>query len=310
MYVVTNIYTTAVGDNVILVFGSINLDLIFPLPSLPSPGETLLAPSVRIEPGGKGANQALAAARDGALVVMTGAVGGDALADGALVLLRQADIDLSRVITTDAATGCAGIFVDREGRNVIGVGSGANLAVRSDQVEDGLLEPATTLLLQMEVPPAETAALIRRARPRGTRIVLNLAPAAPLDLHALRAVDVLVLNEAEAAWLASRLGTRPEGGDLHRALGNVVVRTLGDQGAEAASEEGPIRVPGRKVVAVDTTGAGDCFTGVLAAALDRGTPLAPALHRANAAAALCCTRAGSQGTMPTTAEINAALRSS
>ena len=293
----------------ILVFGSINLDLIFPLPSLPSPGETLLAPSVRIEPGGKGANQALAASRDGARVIMVGAVGRDALADGALVLLRQADIDLSRVVTADAATGCAGIFVDREGRNVIGVGSGANLAVRSDQVEDALLVPAATLLLQMEVPPAETAVLIRRARARGARIVLNLAPAASLDLDALRAVDVLVLNEAEAASLGSHLGTRAEAGDLHRALGSVVVRTLGDQGAEAASEDGPIHVPGRKVVAVDTTGAGDCFTGVLAAALDRGIPLAPALHRANAAAALCCTRAGSQGTMPTTAEINTALRS-
>ena len=293
----------------ILVFGSINLDLIFPLPSLPSPGETLLAPSVRIEPGGKGANQALAAARDGARVVMTGAVGGDALADGALVLLHQADIDLSRVITADAATGCAGIFVDREGRNVIGVGSGANLAVRADQVEDALLVPETLLLLQMEVPPAENAALIRRARARGARIVLNLAPAAPLDLDALRAVDVLVLNEAEAAWLASRLGTRAEADDLHRALGRVVVRTLGEQGAEAASEGGTIHVPGRKVVAIDTTGAGDCFTGVLVAALDRGIPLAPALHRANVAAALCCTHAGSQGTMPIAAEIDAALAS-
>ena len=310
VYSAAHIYTTAAGSNVILVFGSINLDLIFPLPSLPSPGETLLAPAVRIEPGGKGANQALAAARDGATVIMAGAVGRDALADGALVLLRQADIDLSRVIKADAATGCAGIFVDRQGRNVIGVGSGANLEVRADQVEDTLLEPATTLLLQMEVPPAENAALIRRAHARGTRIILNLAPAAPLDLDALQAVDVLVLNETEAEWLASRLGTRAESGDLHRALGNVVVRTLGEQGAEAASEDGLIHVPGRKVVAIDTTGAGDCFTGVLAAALDQGIPLAPALHRANAAAALCCTRAGSQGTMPTTAEIDAALRSS
>lgn len=293
----------------ILVFGSINLDLIFPLPSLPSPGETLLAPSVRIEPGGKGANQALAASRDGAQVIMAGAVGRDALADGALVLLRQAGIDLSRVIATDAATGCAGIFVDREGRNVIGVGSGANLSVRSDQVEDASLVRETLLLLQMEVPSAETAALIRRARARGARIVLNLAPAAPLDLDTLRAVDVLVLNEAEAAWLASRLGTLAKAGDLHRALGSVVVRTLGEQGAEAASGDGPIHVPGRNVVAIDTTGGGDCFTGVLGAALDRGMPLAPALHRANAAAALCCTRAGSQGTMPTAAEIDAAVRS-
>jgi ribokinase len=293
---------------VILVFGSINLDLIFPLPSLPSPGETILAPSVRIEPGGKGANQALAAARDGAKVVMAGAVGRDALADGALVLLRDAHIDLSRVIAADAATGCAGIFVDREGRNVIGVGSGANLAVRANQVEDALLAPITTLLLQMEIPPAENAALIRRARAHNARIVLNLAPAAPLDPDALQAIDVLAVNEAEAAWLASRLGTRAAATDLHRALRCTVVRTLGEQGAEAASEDGPIRIPGRKIVPIDSTGAGDCFTGVLAAALDRGTPLGPALHRANAAAALCCALAGSQSTMPTAPEIDAALR--
>jgi ribokinase len=293
---------------VILVFGSINLDLIFPLPSLPSPGETILAPSVRIEPGGKGANQALAAARDGAKVIMAAAVGRDALADGALVLLRKAAIDLSRVIATEAATGCAGIFVDREGRNVIGVGSGANLAVRSDQIEDALLTPATTILLQMEIPPTENAALIRRARAGGARIVLNLAPAAPLDPDALQAIDVLVLNEAEAAWLASHLSTHAEASALRGALGCTVVRTLGEQGVEAASKNGPIRVEGRKIVPIDTTGAGDCFTGVLAAALDRGMPLEPALHRANAAAALCCTRAGSQGTMPTATEIDAALR--
>jgi ribokinase len=292
---------------VILVFGSINLDLIFPLPSLPSPGETILAPSVRIEPGGKGANQALAAVRDGASVIMAGAVGRDALADGALVLLREAKIDLSRIITTDVATGCAGIFVDRKGHNVIGVGSGANLAVQADQVEDALLTPDTTLLLQMEVPPEENAALIRRARARGARIVLNLAPAAPLDLDALRATDVLVVNEAEAGWLASRLGVQPDASNLHRALGRIVVRTLGEQGAEAASEGGPIRVPGRNVVPIDTTGAGDCFTGVIGAALDRSMSIELALHRANTAAALCCTRAGSQSTMPTTAEINAAL---
>ena len=111
----------------IVVFGSINLDLIFPLPALPSPGETVLTAAVRIEPGGKGANQALAAARDGACVAMAGAVGRDALAPGALMLLQAGGVDLSRVAATDAATGCAGIFVDRQGRNVIGVGSGANL---------------------------------------------------------------------------------------------------------------------------------------------------------------------------------------
>jgi ribokinase len=294
----------------VVVFGSINLDLIFPLPALPSPGETILTESVRIEPGGKGANQALAAARDGASVVMGGAVGRDALAPGALALLREAGVDLSRVIKADAATGCAGIFVDRQGRNVIGVGSGANLAARASQIEDALLTPSTTLLLQMEVPAEENAKLICRAHARGVRIILNLAPAAPLDADALRAIDVLVVNETEAVWLGARLGTGPEAVELHRALGCAVVRTLGEHGVEAAGGGSGIRIPGQQVTtAVDTTGAGDCFSGVLAAALDRGLPLEAGLRRANAAAALCCTRAGSQATMPTRLEIDAGLRS-
>lgn len=291
----------------VVVFGSINLDLIFPFAALPAAGETVLTPDIRIEPGGKGANQALAAARDGASVTLVGAVGGDSLAADALVLLRAAGVDLSRAVTTDRATGCAAIFVDREGRNAIGVGSGANLAARADQLEDGLLTPGATLVLQMEVAPEETTMLIRRARARGARIVLNLAPAAPLDTDALRMVDVLVLNEGEAAWLAGTLGCASDADGLRTALDVTVVRTLGERGAEAAHPGGVLRMPAPRVDAIDTTGAGDCFTGVLAAGLDRGLALAPALARATAAASLCCTRWGSQATMPEAAQTDAML---
>ena len=291
----------------IIVFGSINLDLIFPLPALPSPGETVLSPAVHIQPGGKGANQAVAAARDGAHVLMAGAVGRDALAAGALTLLREGGVDLTRVVETDAPTGCAGIFVDREGRNVIGVGSGANLAVQADQVGDHELTGETTLLLQMEVQAAETAQLIHRARRHRTRVVLNLAPAAPLAEDALRNVDVLVLNETEAESLARELKADPVAASLHGVLGCTVVRTLGADGVEAAQSGDTIRIPGHQITAVDTTGAGDCFTGVLGAALDRGLGLEQALRRANAAAALCCTRPGSQATMPTAAETDQAI---
>jgi len=293
---------------VIVVFGSINLDLIFPLPRLPQPGDTLLAPAVRIEPGGKGANQALAAARDGRRVVMAGAVGRDALADAALRLLREARVDLSRVARADAPTGCAGIFVDQEGRNVIGVGSGANLMADAAQVDDALLGPTTTVVMQMEVPPAQNAALIHRARSAGARLVLNLAPAGTLDRDALRALDVLVVNEAEAAWLGRALGCAGEAAALSDTLsGPAVVRTLGAGGVEAADRTLSVRLPARPVKVVDTTAAGDCFTGVLAAALDGGAGLEWALRRANVAAALCCTRAGSQATMPVAAETDAAL---
>lgn len=291
----------------IVCFGSINLDLIFPLPHLPRPGQTVLGPRMQIEPGGKGANQAVAAARDGARVVFAGAVGRDALAGAALRLLRESGVDIARVIEADAATGCASICVDGHGENLIAVASGANQAAREAQIDDALLGPGSTVLLQRETDPDENETLIRRARGRGARVILNLAPAGPLATDTLHALDLIVLNEDEAAWLAAHLGCAAGAEALHVALGIGVVLTLGSGGAEAATSNGPIRVPGRQVDVVDTTGAGDCFTGVLASSLDRGLALPAALDRANAAAALCCTRAGTQGSMPTAAETDATL---
>ncbi len=289
----------------IVCFGSINLDLIFPLQQLPRPGQTVLGSHMRIEPGGKGANQAVAAARDGARVVFAGAVGRDALADAALKLLRESGADLARVVEADAATGCASICVDAAGENLIAVASGANQAARQAQIEDALLTPATTVLLQGESNPRETEALIRRARARGARIILNLAPPGPLAADVLHALDLIVLNEDEAAWLAAHLGCPAGTEALHATIGIGVVQTLGAGGVEAATTQGPVRLHGRQVKVVDTTGAGDCFTGVLASALDRGLGLPAALDRANAAAALCCTRPGTQGSMPMAAEIDA-----
>lgn len=281
----------------ITVFGSINLDLIFPLDRLPGPGETVLGPQVRLEPGGKGANQAVAAALAGAAVAMVGAVGTDSLADTALAGLQSAGVDLSGVRRAQgAATGCAAVCVDPAGRNLIAVGAGANGLVDADQVPDALLGPGNTLVLQMEVPAAQTAALIGRGQ--GARVVLNLAPALPLPLATLRCVDVLVVNEHEAAWLAESLGVACDEGALHAALGVTVVRTLGAEGVAFAGPTGQGREPGRSVTVVDTTAAGDCFTGVLAAALDRGAPLNDAVAQGNAAAAVCCTRAGSQASLP------------
>ena len=282
----------------IVVFGSINLDLIFALDHLPAAGETVLGPTTRIEPGGKGANQAAAAARDGAAVIMAGCVGRDALADDALATLREVGVDLSRVARGDLATGCAAICTDAAGRNLIAVGSGANMLARADQVEDAILSPATTLVLQMETDPRETAALIRRARARGCQIVLNLAPAAALDTDALRAVDLLVVNETEAEWLALQNGGAADVAGLHAALGVGVVRTLGERGAEWAARDGCGKIAAHPVTAIDTTAAGDCFTGVLAAALDRGLDMATAISRASVAAGLCCSRAGSQNSLP------------
>ena len=286
----------------IVVFGSVNLDLIFALDHLPSAGETVLGPSTRLEPGGKGANQAAAAARDGATVLMAGCVGQDALAEQALATLRADGVDLSRVSRGELATGCAAICTDADGRNMIAVGSGANLQARADQVEDAVLTPGTTLVLQRETDPGEIAALIRRARARGARIVLNLAPAGPLDADAMAALDWLIVNETEAEWLVARHGTPPDAAGLHAALGVGIVRTLGERGSEWAGAESAGYVAAHPVEAVDTTAAGDCFTGVLAAALDRGMGMAEAMARAGVAAGLCCGRAGSQNSLPTAAE--------
>lgn len=292
----------------IVCFGSINLDLIFPLAELPAPGQTVAGPELVIEPGGKGANQAVAAARDGARVVFAGAVGDDALAAAALALLRQSGIDLTRVAVTERATGCAAICVDRRGRNQIAVAAGANLLAREQAVEAELLRPGTTVLLQNECSPAEGAALIARARAGGCRIVLNLAPAGPWPEAVLRALDLLVVNEDEAASLAAHIGAEASARGLRQALAVDVVVTLGERGVAAASADGDLRLGARKVEVVDTTGAGDCFTGVLAAALDRGETLAAAAERANMAAALCCGRRGTQGSMPEAAATDAALR--
>jgi ribokinase len=290
----------------IIVFGSINLDLIFSLPNIPRPGETVLGPTTRIEPGGKGANQAVAAARDGASVIMAGAVGRDPLGDGALVLLRAAGVNLDRVQAVQASTGCAAIAVDPNGNNAISVGSGANLFARDAQIEDALLGPASTVVLQMEVPAAETAALIARARKADARIVLNLAPASPLPEAVLRAVDVLVVNETEAAWLAADLRCDATAAALCvRLAGPAVVLTCGGEGAEVATAEASWHEPAWAVKVLDTTAAGDCFVGVLAHRLDQGEDLRAAVQRASAAAALCCTRAGSQGSIPTRTETDA-----
>ncbi|MCC7425915.1 MAG: ribokinase [Alphaproteobacteria bacterium] len=292
----------------IVCFASINLDLFFALPHLPQPGQTVLCPGVVMTPGGKGANQALAAARDGARVLAVGAVGRDALAAPALALLREGGVDLGRVVACDAPTGCAAVQVDAQGRNQIAVASGANLAARAAQAEDAILGPDTTLLLSMEMDAGETAALIARARTRGARIVLNLAPGGALPAESFAAIDALLVNEDEAAWLAAHMGAAgPDAAALAQATGRAVIRTLGAEGAELAAGGAFWRIGALGVDAIDTVAAGDAFAGVLAATLDRGASLADAMRRASVAAALACTKRGAQSSLPARAEIDAAL---
>uniref|UniRef100_UPI0022EA3A3F PfkB family carbohydrate kinase n=1 Tax=Falsiroseomonas oryzae TaxID=2766473 RepID=UPI0022EA3A3F len=171
----------------------------------------------------------------GAATVFAGCVGRDGFAEVATAALREAGVDLARLRVVEAPTGCAAICVDPRGRNQIAVAPGANLDARAAQVEDAALGPGVVLLLQMEVPPAEVASLIHRAKARGARVVLNLAPPGELPLGALRALDLLVVNEHEAAVLAARLGCAADAGGLRGALQVDVAVTLGEAGAEAAT---------------------------------------------------------------------------
>lgn len=289
----------------VLVFGSINLDLIFPLPHLPAPGETVLGTAMRAEPGGKGANQAVAAARDGARVALAGAVGRDAFAEPALALLREAGVDLARLARLDGATGCAAIAVDRQGRNQIAVAPGVNLAASAAQVEDAALRPETVLVVQRECDAGEIAQLLLRAKARGARAVVNLAPFGGIALDALRTATVVVVNAGEAAALAAALACPADPCTLARRLGTAVLVTRGEAGADLAEGGRTWHQPAFPVAAVDTTAAGDAFVGVLAAALDRGSDLAAAMHRAAAAAALACTRPGTQRSLPRAEETDA-----
>lgn len=296
----------------IVVFGSINVDLLVQVPHLPRPGETVLGPGYRTVPGGKGANQAVAAARAGAEVRLIGRVGQDAFGDLALREIGAAGVDLRGVTRDRRPTGCAFISVDPVGQNQIVVAAGANVGVRERQVPDQVLKPGTLVLLQMEVPPAENWALVTRACARGARILLNAAPAAPIPGLALAALDWLVVNEAEALVLAGRLGTGgldavSAGRVLSNALGITTVVTLGGAGAVAFSREGAWRIGALPIRPVDTTAAGDAFVGTFAAAAESGFELPDALRRASVAGGLACLVQGAQPSLPDKAMVEARL---
>lgn len=295
----------------VIVLGSINLDLVARVERLPQPGETVGGAEFATYPGGKGANQALAAARAGARVALVGCVGNDPFAEAALALLRASTVDVSAVRSTAHPTGTATILVDRAGRNCIAVAAGANAATTATMLDPLDLGPGSLLVLQGELPVAETEAAILLARTRGAKVVLNLAPVIALTPTALGAVDWLIVNESESALLAARLGMPSPPSAFATAaaaeLGANVVVTLGAAGALARAGGAEYVVPSPPIRAVDTTAAGDAFVGGLAAQLAEGAAPRDALHFATAAGALACTRAGAQSSLPSRDEIAAAL---
>jgi ribokinase len=291
----------------ILVFGSLNVDLVVPVPRLPVAGETVLGESYRISAGGKGANQALAARRAGAEVRMVGAIGRDAFASIALHDLAAAGVDLEGVSRVDAPTGAAFIGVDPDGQNQITVASGANRFARADQVQDAWLRPPGLLLLQMEVPAAENWAMLKRARAAGLSTLLNVAPAQPLPALVLPLIDWLIVNEIEVLEVAAAAGhqTRDphKAGALLASAGTATLVTLGAKGAVAFLKGEAWQIDALAIRPTDTTGAGDAFVGAFAAALDSGLCLPHALAWASAAGGLACTVAGAQPSLPSRTSI-------
>jgi len=277
----------------IVVVGSVNLDLSATVARLPAPGETITGAALSRFPGGKGANQALAARRLGADVRLVACVGDDAAADEALALLREGGVDLSHVrVLEHSQTGVALICVEPSGENQIVVAPGANAAMDPAGVDAGV---ADALICQLEVP---ADAIARVANEFQGFFCANLAPAKEIDARVLQRADLIIVNETEAAWY----------GDTLAACGGMVATTYGSRGASLrkggaliAEAEPP------SVTAVDTVGAGDAFTAALTVALVEGADPAGALRFACAAGAAAATRAGAQPSLPTRDEVEALL---
>jgi ribokinase len=299
----------------VIIVGSINVDLIMRVPHLPEPGETVLGGVLSRQHGGKGANQAVAAARAGAAVQLVGAVGA---ADGAdsLVALSADGVGISHVAELDAPTGHAFVLVDDggSGENQIAVASGANAALDAGQVTTALraigIAPRDVVVLSYELPARALRAAAAAARATGARLLVNPAPAAA-DRDDLLTGAICTPNAAELAALAAGrdAGTAAAAAvALARHIGGAVVVTLGKDGALLAGPDGTSeQFPAHPVEVCDTTGAGDTLTGVLAAALAGGADLRASVRRAIAAAALAVTRAGARTAMPTAAEIDRLL---
>jgi ribokinase len=298
----------------VVVCGSLNMDVVVQSARRPAAGETLLGGEVSFLPGGKGLNQAIAAVRLGAETAMIGAVGKDAFADALRSFLANNDVDSSGVREIEGpATGVALIQV-AEGDNSITVASGANLHLTAAMVRPAPRRDEVWVA-QFETPIATTEAVLRRAHAAGARTVLNLAPYMRHPSRLLKSVDVAVLNEIELSQ-ATRTELNASSPlpaivaaceKLRRRGARTVVATLGRRGAVVVSAEGATRVPVLKAKVVDTTGAGDCFVGALAARLAAGATPAEAARYANAAAACSVERLGAAPSMPTSREVAARL---
>jgi len=293
------------------VLGSLNVDFVARVPALPGPGETVLGGDLGTFAGGKGANQAVAAARLGGRVAMVGRVGADPHGDLLVGGLEKDGVDAGGVRRDpDAPTGAALIMVAAGGENVIAVTPGANARVGVEDVRRALaaLDAGGLLLLQLEVPLTAVEQAIAEGRRAGCRVLLNAAPAARIDPGLLRGLEALVANKSEAAALLGRpAASRADALEAAAAIGaagaRLAVVTLGAAGAAVHADGRSWLAEPFPVAALDTTAAGDAFVGALAAGLARGAPDAAAVRLASAAGAAAATRAGAQESLPRPADL-------
>jgi ribokinase len=301
----------------VFVAGSINMDVVATASRHPRIGETVAGEAVHYFPGGKGANQAVAAAKLGATVTLIGQLGTDAFGQQLRTFLADQGVDVAQVKDTgEVHTGTALITI-ADADNTIVVVPGANALVSADDVAAPVFAKGDVAVSQFEIPQATITAFFTRARAAGATTILNPAPALPCDPALLDLVDILILNETELGLLTqSELHDTDEPArfiDAARHLptssGKIICVTLGKRGVLALVDGETLMIAGRAVKAVDTTGAGDCFVGALAARLAGGTTIHNALQYANAAASICVQRMGAAPSMPTGAEVDATLAS-
>jgi len=291
----------------IVVVGSLNMDLVVRTPRHPQIGETILGSGFQTFPGGKGANQAVAAARLGGRVRMIGRVGADAFGEALVAAASQDGVDTSWIRRDpQAPSGVALITVDDAGRNTIVVASGANMRLTPEDVSaaESAFDGAGVLLIQLESPLPAVERAVQLARERGVHVVLNPAPAQPLAASFLSQVDTLIPNQNELELLSGVAGTQAAVERLSAlGVGDLIV-TLGEEGVYVVAGEQQTTIPAYPVDAVDTTAAGDAFLGAYAVALTEGMPALQAAAWSNAAAAISVTRRGAQPSLPTRVELD------
>ena len=295
----------------IIVFGSINMDLVVYSDKQPTKGETILGNSFETFQGGKGANQAVAVAKLGLPVSLIGKVGNDVFGDELLENLNRETVDTSMIVRHEGPSGVAFIYVFEEtSENHIIVISGSNKEVKSNQISDKELSTSDVLISQLEVPPSEIEDLFIRAKNSGTYRMLNAAPALEISKNLIRETDLLVMNESELENLSERSVDNENIDSIAEAIKVLNLKTtqsiavtLGSKGVYVYTNQKGDFIDGHKIEAVDTTGSGDCFIGALAAHYLKSNDLLDSVNFANKAAALSVTKRGASASMPTLEEV-------